>query len=657
MSATNSNAERTAAIKAADEQWWKGWWAADFSWEGLAKHDWQGWSVTPEKKLVETVDAPDGSRQASLQDYYRWDWTTKRLRGDKAMATAKLLDDTPGQPRFHILHVPERWQDGSESWKTDATDDRWASVETELLALIQAARPCDVIADGPGKGGIEGADRRTQLAGAQLRNLPRPPASPPQTLEIGPESDEAQRPGQSGAWHLNATRTRWLAHLDGQGAVFGSPADFSSAQFSGGNTNFQDAQFSGGDADFRKAQFSGGDADFGNAQFSGGHANFINAQFSGGYADFKDAQFSGGDADFRKAQFSGGTAYFIHLQFSGGNADFTDAQFSGGHGDFHNAQFEHAVSFRTAVFHNVANFSRSRFPAGSADRNRAFVGVRFKEPVMFAKVEHLPFSAFDDALLEKGIVLTAEAPRESEFRRSLRDVRLALNAKMRALFWQDQLRRWLPGQNRSEWHDFYGALEGGCRVLKQAMKAAGDSQREQQFYRYELIARRKRPSNKVFWDGDSPVSIFEKGLSWIYGLTAGYGASIARPLFVAAAASLVFAAIFSVWARGVSGDPVDIASLWPSVRDGTLWQFIPQSLSDGRFAAASEFALQNLLRPFGVWLPGFPGSEAGWAMDFKANTGPAGWNWVRIVASIQSFFSIVMLFLSALALRRKFQIS
>ncbi|WP_138513225.1 pentapeptide repeat-containing protein [Maricaulis alexandrii] len=354
-----SEDEKQAAIKAADEEWWKGWWEEDFSWEGLARldergrlrHPWRGWSVIDETRCVPTDQASYGSRAATLQDYLRWDFDTEELREDIALAEAGLLivDDVPAA--FHILHLPEQWPDGSKSWKAQPKHGAWKTVATELANRLSHGG-----ATKTGRFGyLIGTDFRAQLTGIQIRVLPGCPKP----------NDQTPAP-----LHLVAAWTRWLETADFTRQVFGSSTSFAAAQFSGGVSNFIKAQFLGAYVTFYKAQFSGGGANFCDARFSGGDANFSNAQFSGGGVIFRDAKFSGGDVSFHSAQFSGGDASFTDVQFSGGDARFDFAQFSGGYAHFNNAQFSGGD----------ASYNAARFSGGNVSfHNAQFSGgdVRF----------------------------------------------------------------------------------------------------------------------------------------------------------------------------------------------------------------------------------------------------------------------------------------
>lgn len=132
--------------------------------------------------------------------------------------------------------------------------------------------------------------------------------------------------------------------------------------------------FSGYDFTDDPISFAGfifpGLADFSHCVFA--EADFSHAQFSGGEAWFRDAQFNGGDSLFVNAQFSGGRAWFYRAQFSGGSAWFRDSEFSGGPADFHAAVFAQEADFLRAMFQDEALFETTDFK-GAVDLN----GARF----------------------------------------------------------------------------------------------------------------------------------------------------------------------------------------------------------------------------------------------------------------------------------------
>ena len=114
MSDADKQDEKTKALL---DKWWEDWWAQDFSWDGLTKREWEGWSVTLDDAIIETADAPRGARDANLQDYFRWNPSTRELRNNAALKVQGLLWSDDRYALFHIMHVPLRWSDGIPSWK------------------------------------------------------------------------------------------------------------------------------------------------------------------------------------------------------------------------------------------------------------------------------------------------------------------------------------------------------------------------------------------------------------------------------------------------------------------------------------------------------------------------------------------------------------
>lgn len=334
----------------SDTAWQTRWWAEDFTWDGLAGKSWLGWSVTPDARITETDDAPADARPATLQDYFRRDPASRALRDDAALLASGLLVETPGQPAFHILHLPVRWQDGSPSWKSDPEAREWARLEAEIAGWLDAARETHFDGWRP-----LGADRRARLDGGVIRALLH-----------------ANDSGAS-ALHLRARHVCVLGDLDLADADFGSDADFTSARFAG-PAGFAAAKF-GAHAQFEKALFNG-EAHFTAAKFNG-NAGFAGTAFASdarfdkadikGYADFEDARFSA------KASFHSTTVHDL-ADFLGaridGDADFRAANFIGeldfgadcrAGASFQGARFKARTDFRGAHFHGETGFKGAVF--------------------------------------------------------------------------------------------------------------------------------------------------------------------------------------------------------------------------------------------------------------------------------------------------------
>lgn len=179
-------------------------------------------------------------------------------------------------------------------------------------------------------------------------------------------------------------------------------------------------------------------------------------------------------------------------------------------------------------------------------------------------------------------------------------------------------------------NDRFEQLEGCYRVLKLAMEQVRDGVEAGGFFRLELLARRKRRDKAVPW--------WERAASFWYALLADYGNSIARPL------GWLFLVVL----------PFSTGLYWllASLSDGAHGLAARLALSlerpiDPELFHAIEFALARLL-PIDV-----NGNEA----TFLEGLG-AGWRFLFVVLGTgQAVISLTLVFLSALAVRRRFQIS
>tara|TARA_R110000868_G_scaffold5138_2_gene31748 strand:+ start:1259 stop:3403 length:2145 start_codon:yes stop_codon:yes gene_type:complete len=714
MPSETENAESKAAREA---EWWAQWWKADYSWDGLATPSatyqpgklWAGKSVTLEGELVDSTRSSSGSRAATLQDYFRWDPCTRVLRSDRALFAAGLLVQKPNQPVFHILHLPPRFKNGSNTWKTNLEAQEWKSVDAEATRLMDMGSR-SVFEDGGPPGRV---DQRAQLQGTVLRAFPG---------KLSPAHGE-QELGADPSLHLTAEFAAFLGDCEASARVFGSAVDFTAcgffgranfgnARFSDGFSNFGHALFSGTETNFSGAIFSGGAASFLEAEFLGGNAYFIDAKFSGGYAYFGDAHFRGGNALFAGVEFSGGTADFSNVQFSGRRTSFLNAQFSGGDAYFNNAQFartdiaeinpatppdgpagsiakayfdgahfkhrlvalraqfhcpcsfrgarfdgaaqfgdaqqsgqggrpvdsgasfHHATTFRGAQFMGLADFARCHFPKRADHRDAAFEGVRIFESLDFKGVKRLPFSAFQGALLDKGILIGPEHPKPNQFVEALDDARRSAD--------DDQLRGAMSNYDPKFDADFesrgtdarFAALEAGCRVLKHAMAQVSDRQREQAFFTMEMRARSRRDPDK--WVRNT--------LTGFYGLFSDYGGAVFRPLLAAAGLAAAFGVIVFAVTLAFGG------TTNPSLLEG--WTLGWSARLHPALANSIELAARNMLGPLGhLASQDAPFAYAGNAPRFWFNAV------LGLLSVLQTIPSLILLFLSGLALRRQFQIN
>ena len=225
------------------------------------------------------------------------------------------------------------------------------------------------------------------------------------------------------------------------------------------------------------------------------------------------------------------------------------------------------------------------------------------------------------------------------------------------------------------------------------MESNRDRIEEGRFFRLELLARRNRR--------DAAVPRWERWASWLYDVSSDYGNSIARPLVLIAVVLVLMGGVY--WGIGAAldgnaaifvpdtpeagdcivpatGTPAPARSETPCANEGKvtqleartrvvenqigeLWLYYVWGKS-GRTVSAHDlfgamtFSWNNLFRPFQALSAEAVGPyEPSWASAVLYGYGP-GWGLViRMIATLQSLVSIILLFLFALAMRRRFQIS
>jgi hypothetical protein len=455
-------------------------------------------------------------------------------------------------------------------------------------------------------------------------------------------------------------------------AAFSSDAVFQNAAFSS-VAWFENAAFSS-DARFESAAFSD-NAWFEKATFSG-HARFDNAAFSG-HAWFENAAFSG-NAGFESAAFSG-NARFEYAAFSG-DALFQNAAFSG-YAVFNNAAFSGYAVFNNAAFSGYAVFNNAAF-SGYA----GFVDARFEKPVSFKDAIFKGLAEFHGATVHPAVTFDA-----AQFTGVHRDLHRA-----QAIFWPLAalsvgagvwaalgLSGWpawlawgvsaLSGVAALVWSIIGGSRVGidanqeehmrAFRRLTMICEEVRNRRDAANFYRLELKATRLR------WR----TNPFERFFSWAYDLVADYGESIARPLIVLGVVIGGFAAIY--WATE-EGTETGARSRWVA----------PQASFDPDFIDAARYSLSRVF-PFGPWVDsdepltveegGAQGARPAPDCSFRerllavGECRPEAWAageardasevaahrlLLSVLATTQSVLAILLGFLFALAVRRRFQI-
>jgi hypothetical protein len=674
-----------------EKAWWDAWWAEDFSWEGLARKEWVGWLVLADDSFAPKGEwnqpLPESARQATLQDYWRDQAADLITSPDGKRFTCvhmppAWLDGAPtgkmdwpddALDQIMIAKLKESGETTLSFNNVITGPDRRIQFQGSVLLKgvsdIEAYERADVFVV---------FERAAFLRIARFNDL---------TLSSRPNFDNA-RFFKDAAFHTAVfpkgaefreagfggfaqfAKVRFL-----EGAYFGSvhfsdgaffrdaaifKAGFHEATF-GGKLDFLDAVFSE-DAYFDRVRFLG-EATFGRAKFEG-LAWFDESEFAGA-ARFFDIMFSRGayfsgstffdDTTFGGTQFSEEAAFdrgkseremsFRSAKFRG-SCDFGEWEF-GGLVDFDKATFGVTMNFRATIFSKLATFREMLWPPDAIGWHRAFDQALFRATAVFTGAGFQSLAAFDGAALERGVVFDDELKENADKR--FRRERAA--AEETAVFdharWREEQAKaagsGTPPTSIEELRELGGfrktskgvqlrdqrlaELERGCRVLKQAMERASNKTREQDFYRYELMARRAQSS--------TPLT--ERLFSYLYDWVGNYGASIGRPFLAVLGLTLFFAWVY--W------------SIDPASASGGLAAIRPGAPVDPAWERAVSFSASRVF-PFGA----FEDVSTKWIGKYEEARGGLPVFWVRVLASVQSVLALTLVFVLGLAVRRKFQI-
>ena len=321
-------------------------------------------------------------------------------------------------------------------------------------------------------------------------------------------------------------------------------------------------------------------------------ADFFEAEFGGG-AHFKSAEFDG-RASFQEATFFR-RASFMNTKFKNG-ANYIDATFLG-LTEFHDSEFEGAAMFLQCSFKRGVSFIGSSFKKIAMFKAVSGKGFFSVSNVKFSSLPDFTEAHFEEAPLFDDVELKPECFEKSQ----------AHETKLN-----------LP----SHW-----------RALKRLAIQAHDHERELQFFKGEIIARRgteDKLTHARFWFG------------WLYQLLSDFGRSMGKPLFWLGISLMLFAAIYACqsptdWYQPLI-KPVTCADGSIASRIVALGVSVINAFP---FAAISS---SDLLNQF-------------YACLYGIQEGAPVIPYVVIFASVIQFFvSAVLLFLFLLAVRNHFRI-
>lgn len=668
--------------------WWEGWRSRNYTWLGLARRSLSG----------------DGGLhgEATLQDYWRRDPVTGEERSDEALRAAGELVEAPDGSLWHVVHLPEEIPNHGPTNKSE----HWDKISELVAARIAAAKETTFTNDR-----LVGKDGRAQLEGAVLQRI-----SVPSKQEQAPLHIKLSRAMLIGGANFDHCIFGPGAYFDS--TCFGQFAWFDEARFTG-EVIFSNVTFLG-PASYARAIFQGA-ARFNNisalygfsaprSQFSGvaafnratiwDRATFISAKFAtmaefvritlNDRCDFSSAEFGGGSS-FGDASFLD-DASFLNCSFAQ-NANFARASFSR-NGGFDNARFQNGVVFDNATFSDGADFEGSSFagvitfvkmscadivwfraadlskatrirfqsakfsgpvifenakwPDDGASFGAAFIDVAFPRVASFQGSDFAAFAAFDGAQFDAIVQFSSSVTETDQhlirahaaaMRGAKREARERAEAELdrRRQDDPDAKFSWFERQKieniRGAKNDLLSQLQSGFRVIKQAAEKQRDRMSEQQFYRCELICRRKQ----------STTSPPERFFSIVYAGVADYGGSAMRPLISVLLMWLLFSAAFWAWGGSLSGVLGQQTHIDPNL-----------PVSSDLFDAA-RLSGSAIFRPFAVWSERFASTP--WEVQFLDHHGSGHGLMSRIVISVESVFALILFFLTALSVRRRFQIT
>jgi hypothetical protein len=649
------------------EKWWAAWRKVDFSWAALAKH---------------SIARDDGSSQEkTLQEFWRSRPNKDVALSDNDLIAIGELERSPTGDLWHIAHVPIAWNDGTPTWKSDARHTKWqrfwevlkdrvfpiqknvstlvteteASDEAQFAGVVFGRTPPDWQWHDPlGSLNIKFATcvflgevdiSVNSRNGLSLRSCLFCQQTDFDYMSVDGDVDlsdstflanvslcHAEIGGNFSGNRMHCFRE--VAILDNTikgtteilQSVFCGPIGFESTKFKG--------QFNATYCRFLNL-VSMAHSEFGH------DTKFVSCIFSA-----EDITFTGKcEGDFYLIDCILESSVFAFIQFC------KAAYFSASHfrqsATFQNVHFYGKVSFRNSIFEAVATFQKVWFHDLIEFHNTVFAGVADLSECTFPKEAPLFHSAFrgaefrrvadftNPAFHEWGAFSQTKFHQAVLFSPSVLRSDTSFNAALAAATSpRDEVDSPNAKDGRSDRR--FAELEAAFQCLKVAMASQQARSEEQRFYRYELIARRRQTT----------TPFLERVFSIFYEWTSACGTSIFKPVVWLVSITAVFAFIY--WA--VSHSPHEaMAALWP----------LPLRPLDPDVISALSFSVRNVIQPFAVWNPA-PAADNMTDQWLKAFLHTGGGSYVliiRLIATLQSLVSTILLFLSGLAAKRRFQVT
>jgi uncharacterized protein YjbI with pentapeptide repeats len=405
-------------------------------------------------------------------------------------------------------------------------------------------------------------------------------------------------------WLANAdfSDAAFLAASTFKNSIFGRLARFSETVFLG-NSIFEGATFS------RKVDFLG--------------ANTWRPVFS------SDTNIRNANVEFLERFHSDLhlAADFWEKRGSFHRVTFKDAIFAG-EANFSGRSFLSPANFSGAIFLGPTNFSNSRIHESMSFQSAFFVPVRApskqNQGILLERMEP-PLQKSNEALAEiRGLQVDTPFVRQLSYQAEPDQIS----------FFKERTRILLESP------ETLIRYQDGFRFLRRQMEARSDSSQAYAFYRLELETRRERTDLEGHW--------WEEPVSNLYGRLSAYGSNPIYPLawlvLIVPLFGALYAAMGSLWTTNVSMEDL-FRGIEFSAAQSVTFGFWNELHPCSDLAALSEIPPPNEL-----------------FCEDHPNVHPEAYSSLSqlslgVLSTLQSVISLILLFLSALAIRRRFQTS
>ncbi|MEM7740213.1 MAG: pentapeptide repeat-containing protein [Pseudomonadota bacterium] len=334
------------------------------------------------------------------------------------------------------------------------------------------------------------------------------------------------------------------------------------------------------------------------------------------------------DAIFHTTEFSD-TTLFNHSEFHSNvwfdhatfrsSAFFNDTEFLGEFSQRHSLRFFSANFLEDLFFNPSCLPDDLRFASGS------FRGSRVARLAYVQSPDFTSFAAFNGMEIERKIELSDEVLFDDDLLHSVIK-RTAELPPYEISSTQFDANRWVR------------ELAGGARVFEGSMKNAGNKEAAFWFRRMELLTLRHHSSTS------RSIQFFTDA----YETCSAFGSSISRPICLLAAASLICAVIYWTQSFHLGPDcrqPFAKTCAW----DQAAEQIVPALTFSANSTFRPAYAIsreERIASPFDQKIL----FGNGWKGGLRAVL-------LVTLSTLQSLFSLVMLFLTGLAARRYYQLS